>query len=391
MSAFIDRSSCKTARLYNRDRRALQARGRTTKDTISPSLCRILTVLEQSPGSISDTAKDSTLELVRTSKQLISLLAGAVALAVIFGFLAPWLPLADSVAHFRLHLAVVAILAALAFGLWRDWWKAGFAGLVSFVGVVGMTPAVPLLYAPPSGGEESAVTLVQLNLSFRNRTPDAVAAFVRREGADIVTLQEVTARTGRVIDLLAKDYPHSIRCPFSPRVGGVAVLSRFPRAPGESQGCVEGKGLAWLRVMAGGRPVSVASLHLSWPFPFDQAGHINEIEAPLRDIPRPVILAGDFNAAPWSHAVNRVEEATDATIARGLRFSFHIRVTRWTPPVPMPIDHVLLPAQLQPTEIRVTRGPGSDHRSVVAKLAFPDDGETKQVLAPAPPAPSRSN
>ena len=329
--------------------------------------------------------------ILKILKALISVAGTLAGVLLIYSFLAPWAPLADSVGHFRFYLAVVTILAALAFCFWRDWWMAGVAGAVSFAGIVGLTPAIPFWDSAPSGGASPAITLVQLNLSFRNRTPEAVAAFVRRERADIVTLQEVTAKTGRVLELLAKDYPYSIRCSFLPRVGGVAVLSRFPRAPDASAGCVEGKGLAWLRVMVGGRPVSVASLHLNWPYPFAQARHIGDIDAPLRDIPRPVLLAGDFNAAPWSHAVSRIEDATDATVARGLRFSYDIRVKLWALPVPMPIDHVLLPAELLPIEIRLGPGPGSDHRSVVAKLAFADDVEVKQALAPAPREPVLSN
>jgi hypothetical protein len=47
-----------TARLYNRDRQVLQARGLPAAETISPSLCQILTVLEQSAGGKPVEAKD---------------------------------------------------------------------------------------------------------------------------------------------------------------------------------------------------------------------------------------------------------------------------------------------------------------------------------------------
>ena len=302
---------------------------------------------------------------------------------ILFSFLAPWLPVADSVAHFRFHLTAVMLLAAVLLAVARDWRHAGLALAVSAAGMAGMAPVFPVWGQAAAAGAAPTITAVQLNLSFRNATPEAVAAFVRRERADIVTLQEVTARTGRVMELLEEDYPDRVLCPFA-RVGGVAVLSRLPKAPGVAQGCVEGQGLAWMRVMADGRAVSVASLHLNWPYPFRQGRQIGELETHLRDIPRPVILAGDFNAAPWSHAVGRIAAATDTAVARGLRFSFDIGFRGWWPTVPVPIDHILLPEGLAPLDVTLGPGPGSDHRSVIARLALPPAPETVQAQAPAP-------
>jgi endonuclease/exonuclease/phosphatase (EEP) superfamily protein YafD len=304
-----------------------------------------------------------------------------LAFALIFGFLAPRLPVADSLAHFRFHLTIAMALVALVLFVARDWRAGGIACAVALAGFVGLAPAFPLWRAAASGGPAPSITLVQLNLSFRNRRPEAVADFIRAEGADVVTLQEVTRNTGRVIELLGDDYPHRVRCPFA-RVGGVAVLSRLPRVPGPSEGCVEGEGLAWLRVMADGRPVSVASVHLQWPYPFGQAPQIDRLQARLQSIPRPVLLAGDFNAAPWSHAVGRVAAATETEVAGGLRFTFQLWPGRWAPSIGMPIDHVLLPAGISPTQVRLGPGLGSDHRSLVARLALPPGPKTGREPGP---------
>jgi len=311
----------------------------------------------------------------------ISLLAAMAACATIFSFLASWLPLADSVAHFRFHLLAGLAVAAVILTVLRGWRQAGFAWAVSLAGLMSLWPALPFPGVAPGGGEGPSLTVVQLNLSFRNRTPRAVADFIRAEDADVVTLQEVTGKTVRVVELLGEDYPYSVRCAFA-RVGSVVVLSRLRKASGPSAGCAEGEGLAWLRVMADGRPVSVASLHLHWPYPFSQVRQIDRLEKRLRDIPRPVVVAGDFNAAPWSHAVSRVADATDTTVAGGLRFTFSLGGGRWAPSVAMPIDHILLPAGFLPTAIRAGPGPGSDHRSVVARLALPPGAGPDQGPGP---------
>lgn len=302
------------------------------------------------------------------------ILASAAALAgglILFGLLSDWLAPADSVAHFRFHLTALMISLTLALAVMRDWRRAGLAALLSLIGAASMAPVLGPWPAPVLAEDRQAVNLVQLNLSFRNRTPEAVAAFIRAADADIVTLQEVTARTGRVIDLLAGDYPALIRCPFE-GVGGVAVLSRLPRAAGGDQGCVEGKGLAWLRLDIGGREVSVASVHLHWPWPFGQNRQIDDLQGEFAAIPRPVMLAGDFNAAPWSHSVERVGLAIGSSVAPGLRFSYDIGyVGSWMPMLPVPIDHILLPGDIAPLDVRLGPGPGSDHRSIVARLSLP--------------------
>lgn len=310
----------------------------------------------------------------------ISIAAVFTGFLVLFSFLAPWYPMADSVAHFRFHLTAVMLLTAVLLAVARDWRPVGLALAVAIAGIAGMAPAIPFWGTVAADGEAPTITMVQLNLSFRNTTPEAVAAFIRREHADIVTLQEVTGKTGRVMELLKGNYPFHVRCPFA-RVGGVAVLSRLPKAPGVAQGCVEGQGMAWMRVMAGGQPVSVASLHLNWPYPFRQGRQIGQLENHLRNIPRPVILAGDFNAAPWSHAVDRIAQATDTAVAGGLRFSFDIGYRGWWPTIPMPIDHILLPEGLAPLDVTLGPGPGSDHRSVIARVVLPKSPAAIQMLA----------
>ncbi|UCH75641.1 MAG: endonuclease/exonuclease/phosphatase family protein [Rhodospirillales bacterium] len=307
------------------------------------------------------------MPLITFSRRLIVIGASLNAFALALGFAAPLLPLGDSFAHFRLHLTATMLLMAILLLILRHWKTAGAAGMISLVGLIGLNPAysapVPIASAAPA----APITLVQLNLSFRNRTPEAVADFVRAEGADIVTLQEVTSQTARVITLLEKEYPHRVLCPFA-RVGGVAVISRLPTGAEPSRGCIGGQGLAWLRVVAAGREISVGSVHLHWPYPFDQSRQIDRLEDRVRSIPRPLVLAGDFNAAPWSHAVGRMAEASGTEVAGGLRFTFDLRPISWAPAIPLPIDHVLLPAGVSPVGLGVGPKAGSDHRSVVARL-----------------------
>lgn len=327
---------------------------------------------------------------IKFSRATIAVAAVFAGLAILFSFLATWYPLADSVAHFRFHLTAAMLLGAVLLAVLRSWRSAGLSLAVSAAGIAGMAPAFPAWDSADADSLVPTIKVVQFNMSFRNATPDAVADFIRAERADVVTLQEVTVETGRVIDILAEDYPFHILCPAW-AVGGQAVLSRLPKAPGQSEGCADRKGMAWMRVLAGGQQVTVASLHLYWPYPFSQGRQLGRLEDPLKNLPRPVILAGDFNAAPWSFAVDRVAQATGTTVAGGLRFSFDIRINSWAPPIAMPIDHILLPQDLTPLVVRLGPGPGSDHRSVVAELALPRKVEQDRAQAPSPSGSAQIN
>lgn len=307
---------------------------------------------------------------MKLMRAIISIAAVLTAFLILFGFLGQWLAVADAAAHFRFHLTVVMLMMAGLQVLQRQWVRAGLAAALSVAAVVGMAPSLP---AWPGAGTVTAnsttVKTVQLNIYQHNSDPAAVADFIRSSNADIVTLQEVSGTTSRVMDILLAEYPNRVRCPYA-RVGSVAVLSRLPEARGEAKGCIEGGGMAWMRVLAGGQELSVATLHLHWPWPFQQNRQIGELEQYLQALPHPVVLAGDFNAAPWSHAVRRVAAAADASVVPGLRFSFGIRFGNWGPRLPLPIDHILLSGDITPLDIRLGPGPGSDHRSIIAQLAL---------------------
>lgn len=294
-------------------------------------------------------------------------------LLLLAGFFGAWHGAADSLAHFRPYFALGLAAASLLLCLWRQWRRAAMGGAVALVGLAGMWPALPFMPLAGDDGGAAKIRAIQLNLSFTHGTPEEEAALVLQSGADIVTLQEVSGKKRPIMDLLARDYPHSVFCPFSRVIGGVAVLSRLPRAPGGAAGCVEGRGMAWMRVMAGGQELSVVSLHLHWPWPFRQARQIDVLGRYLAAVPRPVMVGGDFNATPWSHAVGRVAAATGSSVAPGLRLSFDINHSRWPLTLPMPIDHFLLPDGMRPLALRVGPGAGSDHRSIIAELALPAD------------------
>ena len=134
----------------------------------------------------------------------------------------------------------------------------------------------------------------------------------------------------------------------------MAILSRWPFAGAPL--CPEGTGLVSAPVATPSGRVTAVALHLHWPWPFGQAAQVEDLLPVLADLPRPVILGGDFNAVPGSQAVRRIAEATGTSRAGPLRPSFFLRRL-----MPITIDHVLAPEGVAAmSEMRPRLG--SDHR-----------------------------
>ena len=327
----------------------------------------------------------------RLAVAAITTLSTCLAAAILFSFFGGALPLADSVAHFRAHLAIVLLVSVLLSVFLRCWLTAGVAACCSVLGLFSLAPAFPNLTSAAAAIGRPDFTLVQFNLNYRNQRPREVLQLIRDQGADIVTLQEVSFWTRPIVRALRSEFPHQIICRFA-GVGSVAVLSRFPKVSSSAEGCLQYEGVAWLRVNINGRAVSVATVHLFWPYPFRQHDQIRRLREPLNKIPRPLLIGGDFNAAPWSHAVQELARATDTRVAGGFRFTWKRPLGQWGLSLGLPIDHILLPAALAG---KVDLGPsaGSDHLPVIARLAFrrpgkrdPGAGPLKSRAEAQPPA-----
>ena len=271
------------------------------------------------------------------------------------GYLGALHPAFDSVGVFRIY-ALGTVLMALAMVLvLRRWRMAMASGVALLMGGVTMVP-----YGNAPMVQQGGLRVMQSNLVWYNSARE-LGPYARQTSPDIITLQEVTHRSQPSLQTMRKDYPHQIFCGFA-SVGGVAILSKYPAL---SSGCKQGEGMAWLRVETPEGSFTIVALHLHWPWPHGQAEQVDKLIPQLESLPRPIIVAGDFNMVPWSHTVQRIEAATDTQIISGIRHSLNL----YGGVVRLPIDHVLVPKGMAGT---AAIGPqlGSDHHSILAKIEF---------------------
>lgn len=301
-----------------------------------------------------------------TSLRRFSLLCSlAIAAALIAGQFGAFHPLADSFSHLRLHLLVLAVPFLLSLLITRAWISALFLITVIVVsaGSLGQLFGGSMLSEDRSRGADN-LRVLSLNMNHNHARIEPVAAYIAEMEPDVVTLQEAAVEQPGLTKRLKETYPHQVICPYRGSVG-IAVLSRTAFT---GTGCLEDHRLAWATVSGAGRDTTVASLHLRWPFPLPQARQIEALADIWDQIDSPLIITGDFNAAPWSHAVQKIAADSGTRVVPGLRRSFTWGDNWLGDLMALPIDHALISPTLKIGGAALGPHVSSDHLPLIVDI-----------------------
>ena len=210
-----------------------------------------------------------------------------------------------------------------------------------------------------------------------------IAQLIKREGVDIVALQEVDKGVERT---QRRDFPTELAaltgmtCIFSNNFNyqggeyGNAVLTKFPVVrwtnthyemlrPGEQRGILE------LILNVHGRELAFLNTHIDYrPEDVERWLNCSEIEViQQRNRKLPTIMCGDFNDTPNSRVCKRIAERFDdvwALVGKGDGF---------TSPARLPIkriDYIWISKNnlLKPLKVWIPESDASDHLPVVAEF-----------------------
>lgn len=314
-------------------------------------------------------------KLARLFAILLGLGAAAISIPLVLGFLGALHPAFDSFSHFRIHIAAALALAGALMLLFRGWRLNGTVALALAVAAVVATLGLPFggLGAQASG-ETPRYQLLQMNLRFDNPQPEAVLSTIGEVRPDVITLNEISDMWREKLALLEAAYPYRIICPQPSYIGGVGILSRRPFA-GEPR-CEDRGAMAVAQVDFGGETIDVATLHLGWPWPFEQPWQLRALLPALATLGNRAILAGDFNAAPWSMTVRRAAEAGGLKLTRLAGPTWlDRRAPAWLRPyVGLPIDNVMVKGGVLAGAPQRLPFAGSDHLPVLIEFSiFPEE------------------
>lgn len=260
-------------------------------------------------------------------------------------------------------------------------------GAAAVAGVTGTALAVVVLPRalrrpqPPARGP--VLRVVTANLMHGGASEDAVVGLVRRSGADVLFVQELTEtavlrlKQAGLTDLL----PHEITDIRGTSARGSGIYARLPLGNGLSIAPISIAQPTARLELPGGQHADLICVHPHPPNPPWSRWRAARWRQELTVLPPPAapadpprVLAGDFNASA-DHAhfrdllrLGHVDAASQ--VGKGL-------VPTWAPWGPwartglLTLDHVLVDPRCRVLSASVHWLPGSDHDAVYAEFQLP--------------------
>lgn len=319
------------------------------------------------------------LRLIRLGLVLGAVGVATLAILALFGFAVPELDLLNHGQIFLLPGTMVGpvIVALLLRGTWRS--------VAMIVAVVGFAASASVMLPEfmgaqrqrPAAPESGTITMMTHNLFGLNYEMDQVTTAILAEDPDIIVLQEYFGE--QATDLhpaLLANYPFFVRCRGGKRAN-LGLYSRIPfeqvqdgACPNDAYGTTRTAHILATFRPDGIKPFSVITTHMDWPIPVGrQQEQLTALSEVVDKIEGPMILAGDFNATPWSYAlrdfVKRNGLVRETMNLLTFPMSWHY-LGAWRDTLPfLPLDHVMTRGGIVVHQIGVGRPTASDHLPVV--------------------------
>lgn len=313
---------------------------------------------------------------MNTKLQFFSRLCGAVvALLTLVAGAAPWLGRISDQLDLFAHVTPFLLLAPLANLVVNR--HAGWPRHASIFAIVSIALALMSALTWVGDGQSGVpVRIISMNVWTHNRDPVATAAWIRNQRPDFIMLQE-DLENGAIVDrLLRETYPFRTRTPAFAPCGSV-ILSKHSTIDQGFTPSPDPRGshcAVWARYQVGDQVITLVNVHMLWPtFEPWRRSQDHAIAAAVQSFsPETMIVAGDFNATPWSQALKR------QTLIQGLKRRDQILFTwpmqpwsrhRYYSPTPiLALDHIFAGHNWIGHDVSASPRLGSTHRGLVATL-----------------------
>lgn len=285
------------------------------------------------------------------------------------GQLGRWHWVLDLFSHFRWQYLFVCILA-VAWAFWRK------RTLVKLAGLTTLMLNAWLIGQPSSGRTSTSVVdfklrVVSLNVLTSNDDHDAVIDFLHSTHADVIFLMEVDDVWISALRPLLKTHPHHWQNVRQDNFG-LAMYSRVPLQEITLLTDELRSSVPSLQVLIkhAGREFRLLGTHPLPPISSFYAASRDQQLSAIPDwvstIQEPILVIGDLNASPWSHAMSSL------TRSSGLRLAANAWQPTWrlNSPFAIPIDHALTTKSLSITGRQIGPDVGSDHRAQIIDLGW---------------------
>lgn len=313
--------------------------------------------------------------------RLILIAASLPPIGWIFGKLS-WV--VDLFSHFPLQAACGALVAAIVLGLLRrkPWLMVAVAILL-----VDLAP-LAWLSVPVSqpASEGPKVRICAANTFIDNLDGDRVVDVLRREQPDILYVSELSP----TIDQAVREsglFPHAYTRATNESPWGAGFYSRWPIRGTKLLPAEYGCPSMIVEIDVDGQVLTAVGAHPPPPAGGRLTSFRNRSIAQAAEwialAEGPVVLCGDLNTTPWSHAFRELVQVSglrDARCGHGMQLTWPTHFI----PYRIPIDHVLVSRDIAVRGHWIGGKTGSDHFPVLVDLQLGGNGK----LQPAQPSDS---
>lgn len=293
-----------------------------------------------------------------------------IAALCILGLLSPWLLLLfsqynrifwvlDLIAHWQWLYALGLLISTL--WLIKKDKRYGFLLALSAMPWLSSSPALP------TGESAKKLTIASTNVHVSTTDVTALHQWLSIQKPQVVIVLEVSIALGKELPSL-KEYPYQVveadDSPF-----GIALLSKLPLIKSNITAHDFGNPHIEADVSFEGKTISIYAFHP--PPPLDIRFHqsrdeqLSALATKIHSRQLPAIIAGDFNATPWSSAfrslsANNLKRANLAPTWPNWGYKI----------LGIPIDHIVASPHWRLNTHQVGHAIGSDHFPIVATLSL---------------------
>lgn len=281
--------------------------------------------------------------------------------------------LIDILSHFPAQCALLATIY-FAVSLWkRKFFYALLAGLLFTLNISALVDIDSV--AEASGHESENIKVYSANINKRNNEYTRLVSELLKTDADILVLLEVTDDNIKPIKSVIHKYPHSIINLNTGSSGtGTVLMSVFPILDHKVTKYSEfGNILVSAQIEISDKKVAFYAAHFPRPtiiqeFPARSKQFISLADQISRQS-LPVIVAGDFNATPYSPIFKQFLEISGLKDSRK-GFGWLPSWPTYLPVCWLPIDHILVSPDIQVNRRATGSYIGSDHYPIFAELSL---------------------
>ena len=320
---------------------------------------------------MSEEKKGARSASVVLAGRALVMLGGALSILTLAGFAnALWWPF-EMACHFRMQYLVLLVVVGVALALLRR--PRAAIAFAAFC-VMNVALVAPLYLAPASTSASVSLRAMLINLRTSNREADKVKAAVKQYNPDFLVLLETDRWWLTALGSLSETYPHAVRRP-RPDNFGITFFSKVPLTKAEIVDLgPAGVPSVFAEAEFEGRSFAILGAHALPPIRPRGVRWRNEqfadTAAFVRELHTPVLLLGDLNATPWSHAFSKLLDDAglrDSAAGRGYQPTWPAA----NPLLRIPIDHCLHSSGIEVVDRQVGPDVGSDHFPLIVDFTLP--------------------